>query len=245
MFAQLNERHITKFKVRKNKEALKVFDKRKKVNEFKGDKKDFEMFFNDDAVLIKKKEDKLFIEVNYFRRISRDFMNRYEIEYNQIKFGNIDLYVIEAEEMKKMCLPFGGIASQNKIFTSNDENTIQHELQHAFENVLGISHLFKLWEREYSAFLGGMIFSDSKEGLDSIYKEVLRNNWNDETEKYYESEVHYKARLKIVSDLLELWVDRKSSEEQIKHGALILLDRIYKNKTGMSYSEIIELIKSE
>jgi len=38
-------------------------------------------------------------------------------------------------------------------------------------------------------------------------------------------------------------VDKKSSEEQIKQVALILLDRIYKKKTGMSYEEIMNEVK--
>ena len=243
MFAQLNERHITKSKVRKYRETLKLFDKREQINEFKVIKNDLEeVHFCNETLEIKTKGDKLYIEERSFAKISSDFIMNYELDYIKIKFCEIELYIVE-EENKKLKLPFVGIARQNKIFTENDEGTIQHELQHCFENLLGISYLFNSWEREYTAYLTEMIFSNSKEGLDSIYNEVLRNNWNDETEKYYDNEVHYKARLQIVSDLLDLWVDKKSSEEQIKQVALILLDRIYKKKTGMSYEEIMNEVK--
>jgi hypothetical protein len=248
MLAPFTEKQRTKQKMKRKgvKETLKLFEKRKKVNEFKVDKKEFEMFFYDDAVTIKKEKNKLHVEVNYFSRfnfISSDFINEYEIEYNQLKFGNIDLYVIEREEMKKMCLPFGGITAQNKIFTTNNEDIIQHELQHAFENVLGVGFLFKLWESEYTAFLAGIIFSDSKKSLKEIHEDVIQKNWNKDMEEFYEKDTHYKARLQVVSDLYDMKVDRRSSEEEIKHAALILLNNIYKKRTGMSYEEIMEEVK--
>jgi hypothetical protein len=245
MLAPFTEKQRTKQKMKKEgvKETLKLFEKRKKVNEFKGDKKDFEMFFNDDAVTIKNKENKLHIYVNYFRRISSDFINKYEIEYNQLKFGNIDIYVIEREEMKKMCLPFGGITSQNKIFTTNNEDTIQHELQHAFENILGVGYLFNSWEREYTAFLGGMIFSDSKKSLKEMYEDIIQKNWNEEMEEHYDKDMHYKARLQIICDLYDMKVDLRSSEEEIKQAALILLNSIYKRRIGMTYLDVLKECK--
>jgi hypothetical protein len=241
MLAPFTEKQRTKQKMKREgvKETLKLFEKRKKVNEFKVDKKDFEMFFYDDTVTIKKKENKLLIEVDHFYKLPSHFINKYEIEYNQIKFGNIDLYVIEAEERKKINLPFGGITTQNKIFTTNNEDTMQHELQHAFENVLKIGHLFRYWEREYTAFLGGMIFSESKKSLKEMHEEI---NWIKGKEEYNDDE-HCKAMLQIISDLYDMKVDRRSSEEEIKQAALILLNSIYKKRTGMSYEEMMEEVK--
>jgi hypothetical protein len=243
MFAQLNERHITKSKVRKRKETLKLFDKREQINEFNGAKTNFEMDLYEGLVKIKNKEDKLYAEVNYLRLISNDFLLKYEMEYKRIDFGKINLIVINEEDLKKLALPFGGITSFNFIFTSDNKNTIQHELQHGFDNVLGVSYLFKPWEKEYNAFLAGIIFSNSKEALVKMYDEINMVKWNEELWNFYEKDIHYKARLQIVSDLLDLWVDKKSSEEQIKQVALILLDRIYKKKTGMSYEEIMNEVK--
>lgn len=243
MFAQLNERYITKSKTRKRKETLKLFNKREKINEFNGAKTNFEMDLYNGLVTIKNKEDKLHVEVNYLRLFGDEFVFKYDMEYQKINFGNLNLYVISNDDLYKLALPFGGITSFNVIFTSDREKTIQHELQHGFDNVLGISYLFKPWEREYNAFLAGIIFSNSKEALGSIYDEINMVKWNEELWNFYEKDIHYKAKLQIVSDLLDLWVDKKSSEEQIKHAALILLDRIYKKKTGMSYEEIIKEVK--
>ena len=244
MFARLNERHITKFKVRKNKETLKSFVKRDRINEFNGAKTDFEMDLYNGLVTIKNKEDKLHVEVNYLRLFGDEFVFKYDMEYQKINFGNLNLYVISNDDLYKLSLPFGGITSFNVIFTSDRENTIQHELQHGFDNVLGVSYLFKPWEREYNAFLAGIIFSDGKESLVKMYNDINIEKWNESIESLYEKDIHYKARLQIISDLFDLWVDRKSSEEQIKHAASILLDRSYKNKTGMTYTEIIQQIKN-
>ena len=52
-----------------------------------------------------------------------------------------------------------------------------------------------------------------------------------------------KARLQIISDLYDLGIDKRSSNEEIKQGALILLNNIYRKRTGMTYEEIIKEVK--
>lgn len=237
-----NKHSLAKDNIKKNKKKVKVFNDRTNFDKFKaGEEKYFYLYDAEDIKL--NGYEKLKVEIQPLYPFVLKEPKKYEIDYNKYDFGEIQVCAIAREDSKKMGYQFEGFAFNKKIFCVDEDYVIQHEIQHAFDNLLRIGHKFEIWEREYTAFLAGIVFSeDTNLNLKRLYENMEFGTKTKKWKDFYKDE-HMRACLEIVCDLYDMKIDERSEREVIREGALLLLNNMYKKKVGLSYEKIIEGVK--
>lgn len=149
------------------------------------------------------------------------------LAYGQwFEIGELHGYVTDRQMFEQPHLR--GITFDRTILVRpGEEATIQHELQHVFDNVSGISSVLDPTTCEYHAELAKIAFSDGPfirlRMIDDILWSAVMGSEN--ASRYYE------ARLRIIKQM--------KGFKNKKNRATQLLNESYKRACGLTYDEIL------
>jgi hypothetical protein len=129
------------------------------------------------------------------------------------------------------------------IMTSEIDYALQHELQHVFDNLIGIDG--DLREREYRAYLAGLIYStDSLSHLMNI-PSFIEKTINEQGEEMFKGKYknNYLALITIMNEFKDFYeTDVEVTNEEIKNKSSFLLDKNYVKNTGMTYKKLLDFM---
>lgn len=244
-------KQILNTKEKKMKESLKVFVDRK----IKFEKEKVKLS-KEDKIIVSYESKEFFILPKEYNFQNKDSWYIPKLNYLKLyNSGYINAILVDPKEFEKVIIKNGiscsGLSCNYTLIISNSEQIIQHELQHVFDNLFNLN--LKSWEKEYHAILAELIFTcDSAKIMSSLENQIYtildRMNWELDDHKTHEwvksKEEYTGAQWEIIYKLGKMAIDERNSVQEIKKASLEILNESYKEKMGMSYSEIIEQIKS-